>query len=282
MHKNKIIIIVLLILLKSYLPVFASQTQMRIDKDIAAGQPLVIQLSVALADNKNQWIVPVPEAIGNGQNARTNLYWGALYGVKTYMIKKAGWEKISSLETQDKRILERLVLKKKFTRKGRSVPIYMVADAWDGKYINDTIKQFMYYNAGDDIFYVQADGQKLYAGGKAHLIVYIGHNALMDYFGIKKVFLSETTVKKDNPDNDSIVLSCKSQPYFSSRLKKVGAHPLVLTTGLMAPEAYTLHAAIKEWITGANDNRVRKAAAKSYNKYQKTGVKAAERLFGAK
>lgn len=281
MLNNKIIII-FLILLNSHLPVFASDTQIRLDKDIAAGMPLVIQLSVALADNKHQWIVPVPEVIGNGQDARTNLYWGALYGVKTYLIKKAGWEQISSLETQDKRILERLVLKKIFTRNGHLVPVYLVADAWDGKYIKETIKQFMQYNAGNDVFTVQADGQKLYAGGKAHLIAYIGHNALMDYFGTNKLFLPEITVTKDKLDHDSIVLACKSQPYFSSRLEKAGAYPLLLTTGLMAPEAYTLHAAIKEWITGASDNQIRKAAAKSYNKYQKTGIKAAERLFGVK
>lgn len=113
---HKIIIFILLILLNPCFT-FASQTQFRIDKDIKDGKPLVVQLSVALADNKNQWIVSVPEAIGNGQNAQTNLYWGALYGVKTYLTKKAGWEKIASLKTKDKRILERLVLKKDLCEK---------------------------------------------------------------------------------------------------------------------------------------------------------------------
>lgn len=167
-------------------------------------------------------------------------------------------------------------------RKGHYVTVYLVADAWDGRYIFDTIEQFMNYNAGNDVFYVQADNQKLYAGGKAHLITYIGHNALMDYFGIKKFFSFEPKVNKDNLVNDSIVLACKSQPYFSKSLKDVEAYPLVLTTGLMAPEAYTLHSAIKEWIAGSSDNQIREAVAKSYNKYQKTGLKAAKRLFGAK
>ena len=36
--------------------------------------------------------------------------------------------------------MERLVLKKDFLRKGRYIPVYLVADAWDGKYIMDTIK----------------------------------------------------------------------------------------------------------------------------------------------
>ncbi len=282
MCKTNIFSMTLFFLLINSLHVLASNTQVRIEKDIAANKPIVIQVCIALADNKHQWIVPVPPAIGNGQDARTNLYWGARYGLKTFMIKDGGWTKISSIKTQDERILERLILKKSFLRNGSSVPVYLVADAWNGKYISETIKQFMNYNAGNDAFDVLAEGKKMTAGGNAHLIVYIGHNALMDYGGIKKFFLSNYNQAKDNPDNDAIVLACKSQPYFSERLKELAVHPLVLTTGLMAPEAYSLHGAIQQWIKGASDIQVRKAAASSYNKYQKTGRNAAERLFGVK
>jgi pentatricopeptide repeat protein len=51
---------------------------------------------------------------------------------------------------------------------------------------------------------------------------------------------------------------------------------VLLTTGLMAPEAYTLTAAIDAHVRGGN---VREAAAQAYHKYQKCGVKAARRLF---
>ncbi len=280
MNCKSLIAFVLLNLIFLAQPVSASSTQERIDSDIIAGQPVIIQVSVALADNKNQWIVPVPAAIGNGQDARTNLYWGARYGLKTYMTSDAGWEKIAFLASKDSRILERLVLRKKFLRHGQSVPVYLVADAWDGRYINDTIEQFMRFNAGNDEVVVRADDKKFYAGGKAHLIVYVGHNALMDYVGVKNIMVARPAISEINPINDAIVLACKSQDYFSSRLEKVNANPLVMTTGLMAPEAYTLNAAIQEWITGASVKEVRKAAAASYNKYQKTGRKAAERLFG--
>lgn len=272
----------LTVLLTHGIAALASPTQTRLDEDIAKGNPIVIQLSVALADNKYQWIAPVPAAIGNGQNARTNLYWGARYGVKTYLTNSAGWTRVASLKTGDKRILERLVLTRTFTRKGRNIAVYLVADAWDGKYIKETIGQFMRYNAGDDAFNLQADGKQLNAGGNAQLIAYIGHNALMDYAGLANRLLSNPAAANNNPVNDAIVLACKSQAYFQTRLQAVDAHPLVLTTGLMAPEAYSLHAAIAQWIAGGNDNQVRKAAAASYNHYQKTGRKAAERLFGAR
>ncbi|WP_431199255.1 hypothetical protein ACQ86K_29370 [Mucilaginibacter sp. P19] len=47
----------------------------------------VIHVFVALCDNKYQGIVPVPPAIGNGQDPETNLYWGSDNGVRTYFKK---------------------------------------------------------------------------------------------------------------------------------------------------------------------------------------------------
>jgi hypothetical protein len=261
---------------------WCSTTQTRMDEDLALGNPIVIQASVALADNKHQWIAPVPAAIGNGQDARTNLYWGARYGLRTYLIRDGGWKKVATFIPSDKRILERVVLKRSFPRNGRTVPVYLVADAWDGRYIEATIRQFLAYNAGRDTVEVELDGGVIRAGGRAHLIVYIGHNALMDYAGIKNRTVSDPITVSDNPDNDAVVLACKSKSYFLPRLEKAGASPLVLTTGLMAPEAYSLHAAIEQWVAGESAVRVRKAAAAGYNRYQKTGSKAAERLFDVK
>lgn len=277
MKKRKILLFSLFILLAQSSITFALTTQGRMDNDISAGKPLVIQVSVALADNKNQGIVPVPQSIGNGQDARTNLYWGARYGLKTYLVRDGGWEKVATLKSDDKRILERLVLKKVFSRKGNDVIVYLVADAWDGKYIKDTVIQFLKYNAGKDVFEIHLKDRTIQAGSNAHLITYVGHNGLMDYSNV-----SNPEPESDKLPNDAIVLACISKDYFLARLKKLGAHPLLLTTGLMAPEAYSLNAAIEAWIAGGDDIQVKKAAAKSYNKYQKTGLKAAERLFGVK
>jgi len=55
-----------------------------------------IHIYVALCDNEFQGIVPVPEKIGNGKDARLNLYWGAGYGVKTYFnLKTQDWKMIA-------------------------------------------------------------------------------------------------------------------------------------------------------------------------------------------
>src|SRR5262245_13744302 len=74
--------------------VLGADAAQRIRSDAAAGRPLVAHVVVALCDNLNQGIVPVPKALGNGQDPARNLYWGARYGVKTYFAKTGGWKQV--------------------------------------------------------------------------------------------------------------------------------------------------------------------------------------------
>ena len=76
-----------------------------------------------------------------------------------------------------------------------------------------------------------------------------------------------------------MILACASKPYFTPHLAKTGAHPTLLTTGLMAPEAYTLASAIEAWVGKKDTGGVVEAAASAYHHYQKCGMNGARRLF---
>ena len=65
----------------------------------------MIHVFVALADNVNQGIVPVEASLGNGDNAATNLYWGAAFGIRTFFSKNRDWELISVTPNPSARIL---------------------------------------------------------------------------------------------------------------------------------------------------------------------------------
>ncbi len=54
----------------------------------------------------------------------------------------------------------------------------------------------------------------------------------------------------------AIVLACTSKLFFQEHLRVSGAQPLVLTTQLMAPEAYTLDAAVRAWFSGEREAAV--------------------------
>jgi hypothetical protein len=76
-----------------------------------------------------------------------------------------------------------------------------------------------------------------------------------------------------------IILACASKQYFGEPLMRTGARPLLWTTGLMAPEAYVLKAAVDGWVNREDGASVRSRAAKAYNAYQNCGLTGATRLF---
>ena len=215
----------------------------------ALAKPLVVHVTVALCDNATQGIVPVPAAIGDGNDPRTNLYWGAAYGVKSWL-KRERWT-ITRATPPHPAILERITAKK--TIGGREVMI--VADAWRGSRIRDAITSFL----------EQASG----FGERADVIAYIGHDGLME-------FEVSPRIARNTSAPQSIVLACISNRYFHDHLKRARSTPLLLTNGLMAPEAYTLTAAIEAHVRGTD---VREAAARAYERYQRCGLTAARRLF---
>ena len=104
----------------------------------------VVHVLVALCDNINQGIVPVPARLGNGEDLQNNLYWGAAYGVKSFFIRKdSDWQLISSIAPLNQFILERCI----FKHKKREV--YLIADAYKGAEIKRCISDFFEYAAGN-------------------------------------------------------------------------------------------------------------------------------------
>jgi hypothetical protein len=226
-----------------------------------------IHVYVALCDNVNQGIVPVSKALGDGQNPRTNLYWGALYGVKTHFKRSKHWNFVKSIKSENPQILERVLFKHKDSN------VYLLAEAYDGKYIQNTIQEFLESLAGNRKMTVEHDNQQLSFAGNADLVTYIGHNGLME-FSVNGNFKNNTQQKKD-----AIILACISKIYFSSYLQKTQSNPLVWSTGLMSPEAYTLEWALSGWIEKETNDQIRERAAKAYHHYQKCGLKGAKRLL---
>lgn len=254
--------------------------QKRLDRTIDEGKPIVIHVLVALCDNVHQGIVKVNERLGDGQNPTTNLYWGAAYGVQTYMTRNAGYTVLHRDTLNDRGILERLILHKRMRRSGRHVDVVLVADAWDGSTIQQTTWNFLVAASGQqpEEISVNLPGAPgpttVEAGGGAALLAYVGHNGLMD-FRFRRVPIADTTA----PPRSALVLACASKPYFRNILLAGGAHPLLLTTHLMAPEAYSLDAAVRAFTVGAEPNELHEQVAAAYNRYQKCGLRGARNLF---
>lgn len=236
------------------------------NKILPKNKARVIHVFVALCDNVNQGIVKVPAAIGNGQDAAGNLYWGAAYGVKSYFKKQSDWVLVKNGKHSNE-ILDRCVFKHK------TANVYLIADAYDGALIKKATVNFLRSCAGNYSDSVLLNEEKIYIGGSANLLSFIGHDGLMD-FNLDEKFLHADTLKRE-----SIILACISKRYFAPHLKATGAIPLIWSTGLMSPEAYTLKAAIDGWIKKESAEQIRIRAAAAYHQYQKCGMKGARNLL---
>lgn len=225
-----------------------------------------IHVFVALCDNKHQGIIPVPAAIGNGQDPNSNLYWGCDAGVRTYFKKSGEWTLVKRHKVDSVR-LERLVFKH------RTKKYYLVADAYDGAQIRQCTIDFLRSCAGQVKDTLHVDKIVLGIDGNAKVVSYIGHDGLMD-FRLANDFQQADSIKRD-----AIILACISKRFFAPYLKSAGASPLVWTTGLMCPEAYTLHDALSSYLNGEPAEAIRTSAARAYHKNQRCGEKAARNLL---
>ena len=227
----------------------------------------VIHVIVALADNEFQGIVPVPAALGNGDDARRNLYWGAAGGVRTFFQRSLDWELDAPCSPRDYPLVERCVFRHK------SKLAILVADAYRGREIKIAIQTFLTYAAGRLTQEVRVGRLRYRAGGDSDLVAYVGHDGLMNFA------LDHNEVPDRTKEKKAMILACASRQYFAEALRHTGAEPILWTTNLMAPEAYTLKAALDGWLNEESGEQIRERAAVAYDKYQHCGIKGARKLF---
>jgi hypothetical protein len=236
------------------------------------GKPHTVHVFVALADNDHQGIVPVARILGNGDDPEHNLYWGSAYGVKTFFSRSPEWTRLGCAQAKPA-VLERCIFLY------NKAEVYLIADAYRGIEIRQAILDFLDSAAGGGTDSIPIPGpilspaRKLPIYGGAALVTYIGHDGLMDFQ------LPKYLRQRDGIHRDAIVLACASKQFFGEAIRTGGAYPLLWTTNLMAPEAYTLKAALDGWIAGENREQIRDRAAAAYDKYQKCGSRAARRLL---
>lgn len=134
------------------------------------------------------------------------------------------------------------------------------------------VEDFINSIAGKEKETITLNNKDINISNGADLLVFNGHNGLMD---VELDFIESV----DKKVRDVSVIGCMSHWFFVDHLKHSKGYPLLMTTNLMAPEAYVLSALIDTWIMGKTESEIRSAAGKAYHQYQKCGVKGATKLF---
>ncbi|CAN5673199.1 hypothetical protein BH09VER1_BH09VER1_02040 [soil metagenome] len=216
-------------------------------------QDRTVGVFVALADPKHTGIEALPESIGNGDNAETNLYWGNDEGLKGVFDRSKRWKLIDKLETpQSDEVLSRRI----YRRVGAN--LVMVARAYRGSAMKRCIQDF----------------ESAVAHGDFDLVVFIGHDGLMDF---QLPTPARSADQKKTPD--CVALCCRSEDYMKTRLLTAGGHPILLTSQLMYPGAFVLEAALEPWGSGKDLTQIRESAAMAYSTNQNISKKSALGVF---
>lgn len=226
----------------------------------APNQKNQIHVIVSLVDNATQGIVPVPPKIGNGDDPRSNLYWGALYGVKSFLSKAAGWRNLGCKSNIDDTILERC----QFAWDNN---LTVTADAYRGSRIDQAMLDFMHEAATPP------------GAATREMVVFIGHDGLMDD---QNQPIIEHFPRHAKHNKQAVVLACMSNKFFARHLHDAGSKPVVTTFSFMAPEAYVLEAIARGFASGASEDDLRSSAGRAYAKYQHISAKAGKLVFGAR
>lgn len=226
----------------------------------------IIHVFVALCDNESQGIVPVPKKIGNGNDPDNNLYWGCGYGVRTFFKNAAEWKMVGKRKNVSAEVLERCIFKH------ITQDVYIVADGYKGDKIKTCTEKFFRSASGNSSDTIMIK-EKTLNMGTAKLVCYVGHDGLMDFT------LDEYPKQKGTDKKDVIILACSSRSYYREGVMTAGANPLLWTTNLMCPEAYTLKAAIDGWLLNETGAKIHQRAAEAYHQYLKCGMKGAKNLF---
>jgi hypothetical protein len=236
---------------------------------MAAEEIKVIHVLVALCDNDFQGIVKVPKHLGNGDDPNSNLYWGCSGGVKATFRNSPVWKLVKSIQNPRSSVLERIVFQHK------SGDIFLVADGYRGRNIKRTLEDFFALLAGRQIEKefepIPELNKEIHAGSGASLVVYLGHNGLMD--------IHFESLPGGHSQKEAVVLCCASEQYFKAILNQYGVKPILLTTQLMYPGAMVLETAFDGWIKGETREQIRVRAGKAYAKNQRISDKAGIGVF---
>lgn len=222
--------------------------------------PLVVHIHIPLCDNQHQGIVPTSKSLGDGMSTRTNLYWATSSGTKKYFQKHKLWQQIYNQNDIDTNILERIV----FERTYADTKVYLVADAYRGDRMEETINDYLAALACQrtETLTLAATKEQIPLSGGADLLIFNGHNGMMDNVVIKE-WVNDSDERKD-----AVINACATFGYFEEELRKAKAYPLLRTTNLLHPGAYVLTAVIDDWVHQQSMSTIAKNANKAYCKTQ--------------
>jgi hypothetical protein len=254
----------------------------RVVEDLAAGRPLVVQIHAPLCEAS---ILRCGNArLGDGDNPASNLYWSTTPGFGAWFKRRGGgWKKLvdqAAGDTYDPDVLAQVVYRRtiRTPRAWRErgaperYPLYLVVAGWRGSAIDRALAAYARELSGQGARTIAlGDGTTIDAGGAAQLVVYSGHNRLMDVDHFDWPAPAERPI-------GTIAIACLTQDYMADDVPAPTRVPLLMTRDFLFANAAPVEGAVLAFARGGDYRAIRRAAAAAYAGVQ---GKAVSRVIGA-
>lgn len=240
----------------------------RIAADLSSGKPLVITSNVVLWDasfgNKNK-----RASWADGKNPETNLYWGGGLGIYSAFKNVFGWE-IAYEEKGKLAVFKKTFQLNSFWKnKGVKKPfeMYAVFNVYKSSDILAGYHEFarnLFGQASQSI--TLGNGKTITAGGRSHIVGYIGHMIKDGASEIQKV---RRGMKLNEGGTKGVYLTtCLSAPEFARHVLGENIYGLLFSTRLMPPEGYNQDALFRAIARGESGTEIPVSVSRAFEKYQ--------------
>lgn len=249
--------------------VTAASFQSNLVRTILQQGHLTVTLHVGLTDGE-----AAPSKFTNGNDPRTNLCWGALYGVDTHMANAAGWRRFYGDKGDGKRIIRRSVFARRVTASAEWVAagvdqvfdVYVLANAWPASRLRDAMNQPIRDACADGPVMITQDGVSLAFGSASCMVGYLGPNAMADAY-----WDPFEACPSGAPSRVGLFyLSSMSAVYLYDSAVRHGFYPVLFARLPIVPEAYLFDGMMQALLEGELDEGFLDSAASAYAKYQKS------------
>lgn len=221
----------------------------------------------------------------DGDDPRTNLYWGALFGIDTHFPNSAGWRRAYRDEAADTKVVARSVFHKRvvpsehWVELGVTEPfgVYVLAVAWRHDHLVEAMEQPIRDAICGQAVDLQVDGKSIAFGGGSAIVGYVGQNHMHEEYWNPLDRLDGCRLTRQV---GIFYAAPFSAAVLHMPLVDTGLYPVLFTRNRITPEAYVVDGILDAMIVGDFDEGFIDSAAAQYARYQKgVGIETARSLF---
>lgn len=216
-----------------------------------------------------------PRAFADGNNPRTNMYWGALFGLETHFANAAGWRRAYTDDGDGAGIIRRVVFHRiaeptaAWRARGvtESFDVYVLANAWPSSRIVDAMEQPLQEALCGQSVVLKVDGTSIAFGGGSAMVGYVGQNHMLDEYWDPFARLGGCRPERQV----GIFYLCpRSAVVLHKPIVERGLYSVLFTRAAATPEAYLVDGMFKALLSGELGDGFISEAAAQYARYQKT------------